>query len=153
MSEDSINEQVFRFLEGEWIVHRRFEGSYRGSFSGKACFASEADTPSNYLYHEQGELIDGENKRFDAKQSYLYRLTEGKLEVLKQDGSAWEAMHVLEFQKQEGIATASHVHLCGDDHYATVYRVDLSRGWELSYTVNGPKKDYRIHTFYSRGTG
>lgn len=150
MTEQSINEKVFHFLEGVWKVQREFKGSYRGEFTGQATFEPQAGEPSAYEYAEQGELTDAEGKRFDARQRYRYRLTEGQVQVLKQEDSDWIVMHSLDFEMEDGIATAAHVHLCGQDNYATVYRIDFSGFWEISYTVNGPKKDYRISTVYVR---
>ena len=150
MSVDSLNNEVFRFLEGRWNIDRRFEGSYEGSFAGEASFVPSPDVSWTCIYSEQGELIDGEGKQFDAKQSYLYRLAGEKLEVLKKEESEWMVMHELDFQKDGSSATASHLHLCGQDHYAGTFKVDLSGGWEVTYTVNGPKKDYSIRTLYRR---
>lgn len=150
MNVNSINERVFRFLAGDWSVCRSFDGNYRGTFTGKASFALESEDTTTYSCTEQGELIDGEGKGFDAKQSYLYRLAEGKLHVLKREELDWMVMHELDFNEHEGVATASHVHLCGQDHYATEYRIDLETSrWEVAYSVNGPKKDYRIHSVYA----
>lgn len=145
-----INEQVFRFLEGDWAIRRRFEGNYGGSFSGKGRFTAEelADVPT-YRYDEEGELKDAEGKHFDAKQSYRYSLEAGKLQVQKREDSGWVLMHELDFSDDGGMATASHLHLCGQDRYATEYRVDLTGTWEVNYTVAGPKKDYRIHSVFS----
>lgn len=143
-------EKVFRFLEGEWVVRRHFEGSCGGAFSGKASFAPKADSVSSYQYTEQGELTDSEGKTFDAKQSYRYRLEDRTLQVLKREASDWIVMHELEFDLKDGIATAQHVHLCGEDHYATVYRVDFSGTFEITYSVSGPKKDYRIRSVFSQ---
>ena len=145
-----INEQVFRFLEGDWEVRRHFAGSYSGAFTGKASFAPELEDLSTFRYTEQGELTDREGQQFDAKQSYRYRLVMGQLQVLKREGLEWIVMHELEFSRKANVASASHVHLCGQDHYATVYQVDFSGTWKLSYAVSGPKKDYRICSVYSR---
>jgi len=151
VSDESINEQVFKFLRGVWSVRRRFEGSYTGAFSGEASFQPEPEGSLAYLYAEQGELTDAEANRFDAKQSYLYRLAEGKLQVLKCDRSEWEPMHEFDFVAEDSSAVGRHIHLCGQDHYAATYRVDLTEDtWEVSYTVSGPKKDYRIHSIYTR---
>lgn len=153
MSSESINGTVFHFLEGEWLVRRQFEGSYVGSFNGKArLLLDEASGLPTYNYSEHGELTDGTGQLFNAKQSYLYRLVEGRLEVLKQEGSDWILMHELDF-RQEGkviAASAAHTHLCGQDYYAAEYRIDLSGRWEVAYNVTGPKKDYRIYTVYER---
>lgn len=152
MGTDSIEERIYRFLAGDWVVRRRFEGSYSGTFSGKANFTPQADKFWTYRYTEQGELTDSAGKTFDAKQSYLYRLAEGKLQVLKREASDWMVMHDLDFVvEDDGKATASHVHLCGQDHYAATYRIDLNgNGWEIAYTVSGPNKDYRIESLFER---
>jgi len=150
VSDEAINELVFEFLEGKWSIRRRFEGTYSGEFTGEATFAPDKDDGSVYHYAEQGGLTDAEGQRFDAKQSYRYRLSEGQLQVLKREASDWIVMHDLDFRNDDGIATASHRHLCGQDDYATVYRVDLSGNLEVDYRVSGPKKDYRIHSLYTR---
>lgn len=148
---DEINEQVFCFLQGDWVVRRHFEGSYGGTFTGKAHFTPENDEPGTYRYSEQGELTDDEGKTFDAKQSYLYRLADGALQVLKREAVDWIVMHDLAFRMEEGIAIAEHVHRCGQDHYATTYRIDLNaNSWEIAYTVSGPNKDYRIESVFER---
>lgn len=147
----SLNRQVFDFFEGKWSVDRRFEGSYCGSFHGAASFVPERGKAACYQYLEQGALMDGAGQRFDAKQSYRYRLAAGQLQVLKREESEWMMMHELDFRDDNGIATAEHIHRCGQDHYAAVYRIDFTGTWEVAYTVNGPKKDYRIRTVYSRG--
>ena len=150
MTEESISEKVFRFLEGEWGIRRQFKGSYGGDFSGHAVFESKTNAPSTYHYSEQGELVDSEGKRFAAKQTYRYLLKEGQVEILKQEGSDWIVMHGLDLKDDGGVATASHVHLCGQDHYATIYRVDFSGSLEVEYSVKGPNKGYSIHTTFKR---
>jgi len=148
---DGINRQVLRFLQGEWAIHRRFEGSYAGVFTGTANVLPEADSPGTCRYREQGKLTDGDGNTFEAKQNYRYRLLEGNLEVLKREGADWIVMHELGFSDDGGKAIASHVHLCGRDRYAATYRIDFAGGaWELAYTVSGPEKDYRIQSLYER---
>lgn len=148
---DEINERIFSFLEGDWSVRRQFEGSYKGAFSGEASFVAEAGKHRAYRYVEEGKLADNEGKTFDAKQSYLYQLTEGQLQVFKREESDWSLMHDLEFVMEDNIAVATHVHLCGQDHYAATYRINFDTdSWEVNYTVSGPKKDYRIWSTYER---
>lgn len=149
---NDINEQVFQYLEGEWLVCRQFKGSYLGSFKGKVrLLPDEPSGSSTYNYSEEGELVDGEGHLFNAKQNYLYRFKDGKVQVLKQEGSEWIVMHELNFmQEGDAVVAATHLHLCGQDNYAVEYRVDLSGNWEVAYTVTGPKKDYRIHSVYKR---
>ena len=150
MSENSLNCQVFRFLEGEWGVWRSFEGSYKGEFTGKAFFAPDQDQDGTNLYTEAGQLTDGAGQLFDAKQSYLYRLVEDRIQVLKREESKWILMHELNFVLDGELLTASHMHLCGKDHYAVNYRVAFSGSWEQAYTVSGPKNDYTIRSIYER---
>lgn len=146
-----INGKIFGFLVGEWCVERRFEGSYGGAFTGKANFTPQADELWTYRYTEQGELTDSEGKTFDANQSYCYRLADGTLQVLKREASDWIVMHELAFRMEEGVAIAEHVHLCGQDHYAAIYRIDLNgNALEIAYTVSGPNKDYRIESLFER---
>lgn len=150
MCSDSFNEKVFRFLEGAWQVERSFRGSYEGSYAGKACFERLPNESATYLYNEQGGLIHGQGQQFDAKQNYRYRLAMDKLEVYKQEDGAWELMHELDFEEAGDCLTAAHVHLCGEDHYATTYKIDLNADWEVTYAVNGPEKNYHIQSRYFR---
>ncbi|MFU8848410.1 MAG: DUF6314 family protein [Opitutales bacterium] len=151
MKLDTLTEQVFRFFEGEWQVRRDFEGSYSGTFTGKASFMPKTDESSVYSYEEEGELTDGEGKCYPAKQCYRYRFAEKKVLVFKREESAWILMHELDFQLEYGLACARHLHLCGEDHYATIYQADLAAGkWAMSYEVNGPKKAYQIRSAFER---
>lgn len=148
---DSLSEQVFLFLEGAWRVRRDFEGSYCGSFEGEASFLPEAGELPGYHYSEVGELTDGEGKCYPARQNYRYRRAGEKLQVFKREAAEWILMHELHFRLEGGLVCARHVHLCGEDHYATAYQVDPAVGkWEMSYEVNGPKKAYRIRSVFAR---
>jgi len=150
MGAHSPAEEVFQHLGGKWDVVRHFEGSYRGVFSGEATLIHRREDTATYHYEESGELVDGAGHAFAARQRYRYRLSGDGLQVLKCEGSEWELMHKLDFSREGRLALAEHVHLCGEDHYAVRYRVDLEGGWELDYEVRGPKKDYRIRSVYTR---
>jgi len=145
----SLGEKVWVFWVGCWSLRRHFEGSYIGTFEGAAEFVPESDPILAYHYSEQGELTDGEGKRFGARQSYRYHLAADHIQVLKHEGSDWILMHDLEFHLEDGMAVARHTHLCGQDYYDAVYRIDFSGRWELAYSVTGPEKDYRIRSRYS----
>ena len=149
-TQKAINQQVFRFLRGRWLIDRQFGGSYCGVFKGVANFVPEPGAARCYQYAEQGELTVGAGQCFHAKQHYCYRLVGESIEVLKHEESNWVVMHQLDFALEDGIATASHLHRCGQDDYVTGYRIDLAGNWEVAYVVQGPKKDYRIDSLYSR---
>lgn len=146
----ALNQQVFLLLRGRWSVDRHFEGSYCGHFRGVADFVPETGSAECYQYAEQGELTDGAGQRFNAKQHYCYRLAGESIEVLKFEESIWVLMHNLVFALEDGSATARHLHRCGQDDYNTEYHINFTGSWEIAYVVNGPKKDYRIHSVYTR---
>lgn len=150
MSDASTADQVFSYLKGEWQVCRQFEGSYRGTFTGAASLVPEADDPLTCLYREMGKLVDADGQHFDAKQNYLYRLSDGQLKIYKHEDSEWIIMHELDFTREGDRLIAKHLHLCGQDRYAVEYKVDLSGNWEQSYIVTGPKKDYSIRSVYKK---
>ncbi|PFH63419.1 hypothetical protein XA68_10008 [Ophiocordyceps unilateralis] len=117
-----------------------------------------------YLYVEEGEFKTDTGLAFRATRRYVWRYDERR-DVL----SAWFAktddpsradylFHEMEFQPRQGgsddgwKATAGH--LCIDDYYDVRYNfafkaVNLG-GWNIEYTVKGPKKDYSIRGTYSR---
>lgn len=148
MSEESSLEQVvFDFLRGDWLISRTFSGSYEGRLTGEARFTSDGE---GYLYEESGNLETADGQQFGSRQQYLYRLGDGMIEVLKQENGEWLPLHELRFKRDETGIHATHLHLCGEDRYSVVYEVDLDGGFQVSYTIYGPKKDYIIQSEYKR---
>lgn len=151
MESDSLNWQVFRFLGGSWRIRRNFEGSYSGTYVGEASFVPEPGELPDYYYSEEGKLTDALGQCFSARQNYRYRLAAENVQVFKHEAGEWVLMHELDFRRVGGLAYATHLHLCGEDHYATTYEVDLeNERWEMSYQVDGPKKAYRIGSLFKR---
>ncbi|MEO0510495.1 MAG: DUF6314 family protein [Verrucomicrobiota bacterium] len=147
---DSLSEKVFFFFQGEWQIRRRFAGSYEGRLIGNAIFTIDTSLENTYAYEESGRLETVEGQQFGSKQKYRYCLSGPAIEVLKLENGDWEPMHELNFVEEGAHIIASHRHLCGEDRYSVVYRIDLTGSFQMSYKVVGPQKDYLIETQFAR---
>jgi hypothetical protein len=94
---------------------------------------------------------------------YIYRYDESRdnmeLYFVKRDKSASldRYFHRLEFEPHStGEAwTAKATHLCNDDTYDVKYTFFFKgaelRRWGTIYEVRGPRKNYRLESWYERG--
>ncbi|KAK4156643.1 hypothetical protein C8A00DRAFT_30496 [Chaetomidium leptoderma] len=130
----------------------------------------DGDPGLEYLYIEEGDFKASNGLTFRATRRYVWRYSEktDKLSVwfVKTDDEkrADYLFHGLEFvvpKEEDGQrgengkgweATAGH--LCVDDFYDVGYQFNFKAvnlwDWRLTYTVRGPKKDYKIDGVYSR---
>lgn len=141
------------------------EGTREGREAEFGRLEAAGDTGVEYLYVEEGDFKASNGLTFRATRRYVWRYNEqrDKLSVwfVKTDDQkkADYLFHEVEFTIPGGEddgkgwhATAGH--LCIDDFYDVNYQflfqaINL-RSWRLTYTVNGPKKDYTINGTYSR---
>ncbi|KAK6347867.1 hypothetical protein TWF718_005687 [Orbilia javanica] len=120
-----------------------------------------------YLYVENGEFVDqAKGLKFNATRRYIWRYNEkkDKLSVwfvkTDEDRTADYLFHEIDFispnegGKEEDGWKAIGSHLCIEDMYNVQYMFSFNsvnlREWKLGYSVNGPKKDYRIDGVYRR---
>jgi hypothetical protein len=121
-----------------------------------------------YLYSEKTDLTTSSGLKLAGTQQYIYQYDEpnDKLEVYFAKRDATSSLdyffHKLEFiprspgdesKKSPWRAKASH--FCSPDNYEVEYTfyfkgVDLQE-WKIEYEVKGPKKDYSMETWYTRG--
>ena len=154
---------VFRALhESRWSFHRTLTGRpHDGQVHGNAHFRSSDQHELSFV--EQGQLTlsatDGLRQPLDVTQKYLYVYDEQQDQLsvyfLNRDQVRGALFHTIDFRPKESSTlgwTAVGEHLCGDDHYSASYLfvfkgIILSR-FEITYTVEGPTKDYVSKTIF-----
>ena len=131
-------------FEGRWEIKRHIfdlDSQWLGRFHGEATM-----TPSKMglLYHEEGELQFGGLTAMKATRDYIWREPEpGTFRVLFADGK-----HFHDFPSNEGRPKATHY--CDPDEYDVTYDFRKWPDWRAEWRVEGPKKDYRMVSMYSR---
>lgn len=110
-----------------------------GEFSGEAGFRPDPDG-AGLICRETG-ILRFRGANYPAARGTLWRFPGGgRIEVRREDGRPFH-----EFADRDPQA----VHLCGDDRYRVRYEFGDDR-WTSVWEVEGPNKDYRMTTTYSR---
>ncbi|KAL9036507.1 MAG: hypothetical protein Q9180_004262 [Flavoplaca navasiana] len=173
----SLCERVFDALEGTWTIDREIKSalptSPSGQFSGEAKFDRRHPTAvgfeKDYLYIETGKFITDQSLSFPATRRYVYRYQQASDSItawfVKPDDNTAVDYLFHEIRLNDGnelsthdslpatcVIKASSYHLCGKDHYAPTYILQLTEGhleqWKLVYGVKGPRKDYTAEASY-----
>jgi hypothetical protein len=104
-------------------------------------FAEITPTDAGALYIETGEMVMPEGQVFQAQRRYLWAARGDKVQVSFDDGRAFH-----DFDPQQGGAATEH--LCGEDMYRGGYEFSDWPHWSLTWSVSGPRKDYRSQSFF-----
>ena len=135
---------LYSALAGKWILERSI--SHFGELRGLATF--EPFGQNQYKYSERGKIRNFEGSvEMNAEQHYLYQFTEDckHLSILffSTPPSLFQDLTVEEYSQD--IIKAKGYHLCARDNYYGSYHFSKNR-IEISYFVDGPKKDFVINT-------
>ena len=165
---------IFDSLKGSWRLKRSLNsalpGYPSGIFEGTAIFSTRANSASEFLYAEQGELKTENGFSLKGNRKYVYRYDADADRI-----SAWFVtedsklnagkekvdylFHDLEVKQTETGWVAEGEHLCDKDMYWAFYDFSspsiVERGQEMDvfgvrYKVKGPNKDYTSDTAYQR---
>ncbi|KAF3910403.1 hypothetical protein ABW20_dc0103584 [Dactylellina cionopaga] len=130
--------------------------------------SENGDNGLEYLYIEEGEFSDeSRGLKFNATRRYVWRYTEknDKLSVwfnktaTGDERKADYLFHEIDIIKPTGEGgqdgwKAKGSHLCVEDMYNVQYNFKFQavnlKEWRITYTVDGPKKDYTIDGVYRR---
>ncbi|MCU1321419.1 MAG: hypothetical protein JWM43_1068 [Acidobacteriaceae bacterium] len=115
--------------------------------SGLACF--DAAEGGRLLYRESGELTLQDGTTLRSEQRYLYEPIEGGFAV-RLHGSEELFETVLPVADAGGNWVGSAEHLCKADSYASEYVFRPDGTFQIRHAVQGPRKDYLVHTSYVR---
>jgi hypothetical protein len=128
---------------GDWRITREitdFRLREGGRLEGLARFTPEGE---GLRYHESGMLSFAGGAPIRAERSYLWHFTEIEVQVAYADGAPFHS-----FSRAGGHEATPH--LCGEDLYRGTYSFVAFPAWEVTWSVEGPRKDYRSVTRYTR---
>ncbi|WP_108815922.1 DUF6314 family protein [Loktanella sp. Alg231-35] len=128
---------------GRWRIFReitdfRILGS--GTLEGEATFTANAD---GLHYHEQGALCFAGGAPVLAERSYLWSFGKNTVDVAYADGAPFHS-----FELTGGPEAC--LHICGADTYRGTYSFVRFPDWQVTWSVEGPRKRYRSVTRYTR---
>lgn len=167
--------QIFDSLPGIWRITRETltplkqwqnSGAECIKASGYAAFISAESDPNLLLYSEKVRINSGDDASnssgmngLEAKQKYKFRYDNSTSSITKYffDDRLFYTLKIDDKNDNTTEATASNVitvgcgtHLCIQDLYEANYSFHNDKYFELTYTINGPKKCYEIINTYEK---
>ncbi|MBD5772722.1 DUF6314 family protein [Marinomonas colpomeniae] len=140
-------EGVLSYFLGDWRIHRVISGF--GEITGQAMFQLNNQNDKLLNYKEAVTLPSpSNNQKPNAFREYEYVMTDTGFDIFFSDG-ATKGELFLSFEFIHASILTSH-HLCIKDHYDAKFEFLSGDEFQLSFTVNGPKKDYSIQTCFTR---
>ncbi|MFN7662332.1 MAG: DUF6314 family protein [Alphaproteobacteria bacterium] len=144
-------------MEDDFAIFTLLKSTFQGKYSfvryvsflpqgwkGTAEF-SEALVTARIPYQEKGFYFLGSEIQ-EFYQERFFQINEGGFIILKQDAMILHTFSTPHFS-EKGIFY-SHVHSCGADVYHCDFFIQTHQ-FQTFYTIQGPKKNFSIHTFYS----
>ena len=127
---------------GSWRITRQITDMRileSGTLEGEATF-----TPmeGGLHYREEGSLIFAGSAPVKAERSYQWTFFDDAVHVAYADGSPFHSFPLT------GGADATP-HLCGQDMYRGTYSFVRFPDWQVTWSVTGPRKNYRSVTRYT----
>ncbi len=129
---------------GRWRIAREitdFRILESGTLEGEATFI-QAEGKLNYS--ERGTLRFAGGAPVLAERRYRWVFDEDNVHVTHDDDTPFHSF------SRVGAPVATP-HLCGDDMYRGTYSFVRFPDWQVTWTVKGPRKNYRSVTRYARG--
>lgn len=146
---------LYQRLSGLWSFNRQitdFLSHEKLQAHGEAHF-----TPTSLegvlLYQEQGKMVHS-NGYHDFQQSYFYLINgEQKIEVYFSQYSPSGELVMGDYFHSINLEGKSDQfnHMCGQDHYLGHMQLISETAFELSWQVQGPRKNYQLWTQYLKG--
>ena len=127
---------------GQWTVARTIDDLRAGQVSEFSGQAHLCQSESGLLYREAGRIELGNGHSLAAERRYLWSETAQGIEVRFDDGRFF---HVIGAGTQVSVA-----HDCTPDSYVGAYDFAAWPEWRISWTVEGPRKSYRMRSTYRR---
>lgn len=142
---------LFESLEGTWKLQR--ELGEQGNMQGIACFQPCGEGVLHY--QEQGKATFNSNS-FSSCREYAYVCKQGAIAVHFWDQKHRQPaglLHKLHFHDAKaGIQAlmAAGTHECANDLYKAHYLFINPQQFQLTYQVQGPRKDYTLTSYFSK---
>lgn len=137
--------QALRRMVGVWKLER--QAGEVGVMVGEASFTAQDDLA--LLYRERGILRLTTGKVLNPYCMYLYRAEPEGFSVYF-DEAASRLFHTTSLRWSGGSLVGEAYHYCGADHYMTQYGLLADGKFEIRHVVKGPRKDYALHSRYTR---
>jgi len=130
-------------LEGRWSMARVIEhdDGRRDVFDGHSVFHRSGP---RLIQDETGVLTPGRGgPALKATRRYVWSGQEGRIDIAFGDMRPFHSVPV-------GIAAYETTYLCSPDRYEVSYDFNGFPNWSTIWSVEGPRKSYRMETRYSR---
>jgi len=132
-------------FSGRWIVSRT--SNNMPFFEGEAIFTQLG---VNFLhYFEEGKVIYPNGFETTSYQNYYFELKGNAFSVFF-DESKMRLFHHIELKQNGHEYFGAASHLCINDLYDSSYNFIHEDNWSLHHKVQGPRKDYKLVTLYTR---
>jgi len=138
--------EVFGRLAGCWEIARRIDPE--GTLEGTAVFAP--DRTGGLIYREEGTLHLPGGFTAAAERRYLYRPRPEGLAVYFAETPPRLFHAVALTAERRGWLRGRARHLCADDLYVSGYAFLPDGRFVVRHRVRGPRKAYRMTTWYRR---
>ena len=128
-------------LEGAWTLSRRIEdrrNAQMGTMEGVSVWKPSA---LGLVQEETGEMVLGEGRPMQATRRYLWQAQDGGLDVYFDDGRF--------FHRVPDAGRAAR-HDCDPDVYVVRYDWTWPLGFQTTWVVTGPRKDYTMVSEFRR---
>lgn len=145
------------YFSGRWMFSRTMLGAddvLIGEAEGAAAFLPAANT-SLLHYKESGQLHLKADQRVVAfSRRFDYEVAGDMVHVAFADGmQAGQAYQSYRYDAAEHALLPVETHLCILDRYDGSYRLIDADHFELRTRIDGPHKNYLVHTHFTREPG
>lgn len=112
---------------------------------GTATF--EKGLSNQILYREEGDY-SLENVEQKCYQKRIFVVDASSLSIYKNDNSL---LHEFRVDNMEVLPIKlNHIHYCKEDRYSLILDLHSNDSFSTSYVIEGPSKNYTIHTEFMR---
>jgi len=125
---------------GDWRVDREISNA-DGEETRFEGFARFEGSSSKANYTERGQLRLANGVALQAERRYLWEEIDGQVRIFFEDGR--------HFHDLPEIGEIAH-HFCDPDTYDLTYDFAAWPEWQVTWRVQGPKKDYFAVTCYRK---
>ncbi|MFJ9449407.1 MULTISPECIES: DUF6314 family protein [unclassified Herbaspirillum] len=152
-----LSPDLHAYFSGRWNFSRTMLGAEDvliGEADGTAEFLRVSDTPLLH-YKESGQLRLTADRRVVAfSRRFDYEIAGDLVHVAFADGmQAGQAYQSYRYDAVKQALLPVEAHLCILDRYDGSYQLIDTDQFELRTRIDGPQKDYLVHTHFTRAPG
>lgn len=137
--------QLLELIFSGYYTFERCISSPRLKFMGTATF--EKGPSGQILYREEGGYSLG-NVEQKCYQKRIFIVDASGLSIYKNDNSLLHEFRVDNMQVFP--IKLHHIHHCKKDRYSLMLDILSNDSFSTSYVIEGPSKNYTIHTVFTR---